>query len=512
MNRVSMPMAMILVMCLGTFAVALGHQFIQMKTITFFVLLILGSVIITLPNKWSLRILFTYVAFEGFAKVISNYHPVIHVGVDLLVMVLIAKTMILLVLGKIRNDEPAPPLTALFAVHFIWYFLSFANPYSLGIFPSLAAAKVYVTMFMLFFFAYYMVKKDPNEAKIIMLIWIGTTSLHSFVSIYQAANGPQSVLNIHPRYASILAKYAGGAFRPFGLTHLPGLPAIFIFLAMPFLLFFFFTTRNIFVKILCFSQIPLWLITSFLCQVRSALLKTIVGAAFFLIAMFFIKSRKSFSGRKATNIFLGLAASSVLIFTMPSLIQESESFFPDAAQAFERSFSLFDFDSVAKARKGAFGRFLVYLDMVPFGAGLSRTGPAAGVFKHLIESPDDPLGNIFFTDNFWLATLVDLGAPGSLILTLLVALIFLRSILSLRKIYYENERMIHLAMFSGILASGIGMYGAEAFLYNPEACFFWYFSGSLIALQERSKIHHKEALDALAKQPHSKEVPWRMHG
>ena len=48
-----------------------------------------------------------------------------------------------MVLGKIRQSEALPPLTLLFAIHLFWFFICVANPYSLGIYPSLAAGKVY---------------------------------------------------------------------------------------------------------------------------------------------------------------------------------------------------------------------------------------------------------------------------------------------------------------------------------------------------------------------------------
>ena len=148
--------------------------------------------------------------------------------------------------------------------------------------------------------------------------------------------------------------------------------------------------------------------------------------------------------------------------------------------------SLFDYNKVAGSRRNTWDRFIIYATEVPLGAGLSRTGAAGGKFADQINSADDPFGNAFHTDNFWLATIIDLGIPGSFLLSLLIAAIFLRGLKYLKKIQHPDHRLVHLSLLCGIFGSGVGMYGAEAMLYNPEASYFWFFSGCLIALQERS--------------------------
>lgn len=470
---------------MATFAIALAHQFIQFQTLAIIVLVAVGIVIITLPNKWALRVLFAYLGFEGFGKVISNYHPAVHVGADLLVLALLTKTIVLLILGRLNKDEPLPPLTVLFLLHWFWFLIAFANPYSLGIVASLAGAKVYVTMLLLFFFAYYEIKKNPGELRTLMGIWVAVATIHAVVGLYQFHIGPASVTRIHPRFAQIWSKYGSYAFRPFGLTNLPGLPAIFIFLATPFLFYFFFSAKSLLTRFLLFWLLPLWSVVAFICQIRSALLKSIVAGGVFLIAYLFIATTGR-AGKRRVNLLIGLTAVGLAAVLIPYSLDQTEKLLPEADRAFERSLSLFDYEKVSRARRDTWGRIVNYATQVPFGAGLSRTGAASGKFKDAIKDSRDPFGDVFFTDNFWAATIVDLGIPGSLLLSALIFLIFFRGLRFLRRIKDPSEQLIHLALLCGILGSGLGMYGAEAMLYNPEAAYFWFFSGALIALQQRT--------------------------
>lgn len=481
----NLPVIFLIAVTTILFIFGLFHQFFELKVYTVFAFLICAAIAVSVPQKWSLRVLFTYLGFEGFLKIISGYHPVVHVGVDLLVVALTSKVLIGLALGIIKKEEDLPPLTILFGIHFIWFLITFANPYSLGIVPSLAGAKVYITMLLLYFFAYYLAKK-PKEIKVIMAIWVAVTTIHCIAGLYQFSMGPSSVLQIHPGYANILTKYGSYAFRPFGLTHLPGLPAIFIFLSISFLVYFSFSLKNWLFKIMLFSMAPFWILLSLLCQVRSALLKAIISVGFF-ISFYLFKNLKQMSARSFQRLVAIVALLVAFIFIVPNVIKEAESTLPDAARAFERSLTLFDIDKISSARKDTFDRFIAYAQIVPFGAGLSRTGAASGKFRHLIDSKEDPFGDLFFADNFWIATVIDLGIPGMIFLTLIIGLIIFRGFKYLSGLVPPENQMLYCAIFSGLLASAIGMYGAEAMLYNPEAAYFWFFAGVLTRLQQSSQ-------------------------
>lgn len=464
------------------FAASLAHQALNLKVISLIALTIAAASILAIPTKWAIRIFFIYLGFEGLAKIVSGYHPIVHVGVDLLLVALVTKTLILIILKRTKKEFDFPPLTSLFFLHLIWFIITIANPYSLSLFASLAGAKVYVTMLLLFFFAFYLNENDMREVKIIMLIWVLVSVIHTVVGFYQAAIGPSSVTQIHPGYASALAKYEGRAFRPFGLTHVAGMPAIFIFLSTPFLIYFIISARSVILKVLYSMMIPAWFLMMFICQVRSALLKAIVGVGFFIgyfnYVSFFNMTKSSFKKMVLISVLIATVA-----ISMPVVLSKAEGNLPDAIRAIERTMTLFDYEKVAASRRNILDRFLTYLKMAPLGAGLSRTGAASGKFSNLIHSPDDPFGPVFFADNFWIATLVDLGIPGMLLLSLIIIFVLYRGLKYVRRIHPLDTQYLYIAILSSLFACAIGMYGAEAMLYNPEAAFFWYFSGCLIRIQ-----------------------------
>ena len=155
--------------------------------------------------------------------------------------------------------------------------------------------------------------------------------------------------------------------------------------------------------------------------------------------------------------------------------------------AIERSLTLFDYDSVKNSRRGSWDRFLKYAKEVPFGAGFARVGAAAGAFSK--QQKKDPYFGYkyFFADNLWITALVETGLPGMFFLTLLLVFILGYGVKNYFLLYSVSLKMIHLALLSALFAIFIGSYGAEGILYNPEACFFWFFSGVMMKLP---KLEH----------------------
>ena len=465
------------------FLVALLHDQIGFKFFTMAALSVVGFAILLLPINWSVRLLMFYLGFEGLAKVVSNYNPVIHVGVDLLIVAMVSKVLVLMVLGRIKQTESLPPMSPIFIAHFAWFVISIANPYAINIVASIAGAKVYVTGFLLFFFGYYLAK-NRKEIKVAMGIWIFVVTIHCITGLIQAKYGVASLIAIHPRYAYQWRNFAaeGRAFRPFGLTNQPGAPSIYIFLSMSFLYYFIIATKKKYLKLALLALIPLFITMLFLCQVRQQLLKTILlsiafGGAYLVTRKVQISPRALMSGLASLGVIAGI------ILLTPDLLEVVVNIFPDAERAIERTESLFDYERISQARHSPWGRLMKYLVAFPFGAGLSRTGSAAGVFSKYITE-DDPFGKgFFFSDNFWIAVAIDLGFPGVILLTGLIGWIFFRGIKYLKQYYDRDDQLLHIAIYAGLFGSGLGMYGAEAMLYNPEQIYFWFFAGCVTRLQ-----------------------------
>lgn len=442
------------------------------------------------PIRWALFFLFIYIGIEGFLKVISNYHPIIHVGSDLLVITMCVKVLLTIFFQGFPEGK-LPPLSKIFLIHFLWVAIIMFNPYALSVISSVAGSKIYVSMFVLYFFGYYQVK-NIRDVIFFMIPFISVGIIHTIFGLLQGINGPEALLALHPRYAIQLAKYGDAAFRPFGLTNLPGGPAIYMYQVFPFVLYLMFHFRSYIFRITATFYLMASGFLFFLCQVRSAILKMIVGSGLFFIGLLHMSSKTSY---KAFQKILMLTSAFCLLFyfTLPKFFEYSVEQRGENEAAIERSMSLFEYDKVSRARRGAFDRFIRYAAEVPFGAGFSRVGAAAGAFKDLHQK-DKIFGPYhFFTDNFWLASLVEVGIPGMLIVSFLVFLIFYRGFRNYLKCKDEEVKTLQLAVLCPLLALGLGLYGAEGLIYNPEACFFWFFSGVLMKLPAVEKYGDHEA-------------------
>ena len=465
---------------LGTSSFFLGY-FMDSISFKFILLLVFGLVavcVFTLPYRWAIRILFFYLGFEGMAKILSGYNPVVHVGSDLLVVGLTAKWFLTFLMKREKLPEYKPPLLVLFGAHLVWFLIEFANPYSLGLIPSLAGAKVYITMALLYAYGFYLCN-DLKEIRWFMGIWVFIGAIQVITSLHQAAIGPSSVLMISSNYAEPLRKFRGYAFRPFGTTALAGGPAVFIFLMGPFLLYFLIHTRSILLKIFLALLIPSAIVAIAFCQVRSALIKIMIGSALFILLGFTRASREV----KKRIFFSVPAVALVLIFLLPKLTAHWIEYQGENAMALERTMSTFDATKISGARAGAFERMVAAAIQVPLGAGLSRTGAAAGKFADLIER-DPFFPNGFFGDNFWASVISEIGIPGALIITLIIGMVLTRGALGLKQIKNPEISTIQAVVLSSLIMIVFGLWGAEAILYNPEAAFFWFFSGVLMRLPD----------------------------
>jgi len=467
---------------LGLFADSIGF-----KAFAFSGVLLAIYGILLVPISTSLLLVFFYIGFEGFLKIVSNYHPVVHVGADLMVITLCLKVLLSRFFSGFY-PERFPPLTKLFAVHFTWLLIVIFNPYALSLVSSIAGAKIYASMLILYFFGYFLTRSEKDVRRF-MALFIGVAIVHSLVGLYQGYMGPESVIRIHPRYAQQLAKYENFAFRPFGLTNLPGGPAIFLYPVVPFLMYFLYASRSWFLRSGIIAFIPLGINLLLLCQIRSAILKAMIGGVIFLLGSLHVASTVSRQWARRmvfVTAFFGL----MLALVIPSFIKYSVEIQEQNEMAIERSLSLFDYDKVKNARRGAWDRLIKYAAEVPFGAGFSRVGAAAGAFSEKNKSDQFFGYKHFFSDNLWLAALVEIGVPGMLILTFLLVMIFYCGVLGYRKIKTPSLKVLHLTLFSSLFSIFIGSYGAEGLLYNPEASFFWFFSGVMISLpglEEKAK-------------------------
>lgn len=460
-------------------------QSITLKAVMFIILSLGCVLVLFLPLRVCLQILFLYIGIEGFAKLLTNYNPVIHVGADLFIMALWIRTALERIIKRENQPIQYPPLSLLIGIHFLWFVVTIANPYSLSLIASLAGIKIYVTITSLYFFGYYLAK-DAKEIRALLFPWVVVCFLQVITALYQAKVGPSSVTSISESYVTVLQKYQGYAFRPPGLASQPGGPAIFVYLTVPVILYFVFHTRSILASAILILSLPACLVTMLVCQIRSALLKAIVGALGFVGAT--LLRTQQITAKTRGLIIMGIVAAGILLalFT-PYILSSISDKDSTNDMAVKRTMSLFNLESIQKARYGALDRFWKYAKKAPFGAGLSRSGSAAGKFADLIKK-DHYFKDEFFADNLWVELVVDLGLPGATIYTLMLLMIVFYGVSGFR-VQDADLRPLHNAIFFSLFAILLGAYGAEPILYNPEGAFFWFFAGVLVRIQHQNKVN-----------------------
>lgn len=459
--------------------IVLGACFNQIGLKTLSIIAVFGTLftILYVSLETALFFIIVFIWFQGFFKIISNYHPVVHVGADLVVIALVFKALFV---GIKKYKEP-PPFVKLFGIHFCWIAVMFFNPYSLSLVSNIAGSKIYISMFLLYFFGYYLTN-SLSDVKKLFILFISLALIQTGFTLYQGYYGPDSVLKIHPGYALQLNKFIGYAFRPFGLTHIPGGPSVYIYMMIPFVAYFIIENRSKILKLLNILFLPLFGMALIFCQVRSAIGKSIFSIAFFILAINSSRITISFKNKIFYN-FGAVLAGSFTIWAMVHLMNFSVEAREDNEMSIDRSLSTFDMSAMSVARRGALERFFHYAQEVPFGAGFSRVGAAAGAFQNELKSDKMFRSDHFFSDNLFIHLLIEIGFPGLIFVSLIVGSIIFSG---LKMVWNEKRQNLigpQVAILSAIFAIAVGSYGAEGIVYNPESCFFWLFSGVLMSMR-----------------------------
>ncbi len=439
-----------------------------------------GGLILSLPTDKALVFFFFYLGIEGSLKLLSRYHPVIHVGADIIVLGLVVRTGMQILKERLDLPKRLPFLISLILMHFIWFLIVFMNPYAVSFQASLAAAKLYVVPQFLFLFGFFLITKADKLEKY-FTPWLFVAFLHITFGLYQGAVGPSSVTGWSPLYQQVLNRFEGYPFRPFGLTSMPGAPAVFSYFLVPIFIYFFLTSSSWIKKVFSLFLIFGFGVLLLLCQVKSAIIK-FLGAIFLFLVMALLK-RNQVDSKITGGIVKFLFAGILLVsFALPYVISEFTDLYSENQNAVARSLQAFNIEIMGDSRKGALDRFLTYAEMAPLGSGLSRIGPAVYRFHDQITSNQYFKTVVFFSDNLWVQLVIDIGIPGVFLFTVILILIFLQSFRAWS--YAENGKhcLMMAAVFTGNIAIFSGAYGAEPILYHPEAGFFWFFSGALFRL------------------------------
>jgi hypothetical protein len=438
-------------------------------------------------------VFFAYLSVEGLLKLLANYHPFIHIGLDVTLATIVG---VWIAMALVRREAAIPrvPLLLLIVLHVAWVVLLVFSPYTASLYVGVASWKVHLTMIPLYFVG-YLVARDPDAPRRFLramtIIWTGAFVL----TLIQYVSGPGGPFDLGETYMRRLVQYH--EWRPFGTTALPGGEGIFAFFAIPFA--FCLVLRG------DYRLRDPWIIATivtgsavfFVSGVRQVFLGCLL-MLFTMVGLQVIRGRGRAAGALLVTLLAGAATYLVVREYVVPQVQRTlaqEEAIPEVwreRNPTERFEKLMELSTYASARRGGLDMIWDRVRAFPFGAGLGRTGSAAGALQE--ELTRDPMGKMIqdrygFQDNFFAAMLVETGIPGTLLLTGMLIGLLVYSVRLARQSPDPADAAFGAMVAGYMVAMLITSWGSQPLLANPTLAFFWFLGGMAAA-------RHSEALEA----------------
>ena len=436
----------------------------------------------------TIHLIFAYLTIEGFLKMLSSYNRVVHVGMDIVVLSL-AGWLVLEAVVKRRAWLPHLPYARLITFYAMWVALQLLNPYSPGLVPSIAAFKIHLTMIPLYFIA-ATTFEEPRDVLRFLTGIVVISMLPFIMALVQYAMGPASVLDMSPRYWQNISYFHD--WRPFGTSAVPGGSSVFAFIVAP-LAMVLLIQPNARPGLRWMAVIAIALAAGTF--IVSGVRQTFLGCIMSLLTMSALMAARG-RGRGAVAlaammmvgmaVFLGVQT---LLRPMATEAVARDTRSPDIwreRDVTERLGSVVDTDLYRTARQNPIPGIVQRAIRYPFGAGLGRTGSAAGAFSAQYER--DPRNaalqrEVGWSDNFFADMIVETGLPGMIMMTIVLLGLMLHAFRLARSA--ENQTI---AAFAGVMtgfyfAIFVMSWGSQPLMGNPITAYFWLLSGMLSACE-----------------------------
>src|SRR3989338_9064768 len=172
---------------------------LSLKKLAFIPIALAALVFLTKDWERSIKLFFCYLSVEGLLKMVSNYHPVIHVGADILLLLIVLN----------------------------WFFTTVVTGF------REASFKMHITMIPLYFFAYFFINSKEQIVKYWNLFLV-LCSMVCVIAVVEYMLVPKSISWMSSTYEEKLMRFQGILYRPFSTTTMAGGGAIFAHVAAPF--------------------------------------------------------------------------------------------------------------------------------------------------------------------------------------------------------------------------------------------------------------------------------------
>jgi hypothetical protein len=433
-------------------------------------------------------VIFAYLSVEGLLKLLSNYNRVVHVGIDIIVLSVTAVWVVDAIVRR-RAKLPRLPWVPLILAYAAWIVLEVFNPYSPGLIPSIAAFKTHLTMIPLYFIGAALIR--DRRGLVLMLAALSAIALVPYAAaILQYVAGPQSVLDLSPRFWQNIAFYH--EWRPFGTSAVPGGASVFAFLVTPLALLLLIApeqTRRM--RYLAALSIALGAGTFIVSGVR----QMILGCMLAILVMAALQLSRGRSRGLIAVVFVGLIGAGAYIGIQEYLTPISTANVKKYALApdiwrqrnvVDRLLTMTNAGLYLEAREGAPAAIWYRVQRYPFGAGLGRTGSGAGAFMTVINA--DPRSaaienEVGWSDNFYADEIVEAGVPGLVIWLIMLTGLTGGAVRLARRAQDPLVASAAAAIAGLFFTYAVVSWGSQPLLANPTLAYFWFLAGMLAALR-----------------------------
>ena len=430
---------------------------------------------------WGLMVFFCYLSIEGMVKLVGNYNPIVHIGVDIVLWAIVGVWVAKAILQR-RTQLPKVPFLTVLVLHVIWVSLLVFSPYTASIFVGVASLKIHLSMIPLYFLGFLFASSADTPRRfirVLTVVWCFAFAL----TLVQYMGGPGSLLDFS---GSALSRF--GYFhewRPFGTTAIPGGEAVFALLALPFALYLILSGRHRLRDPWIAATIVGSLAVFFVSGVRQLFL----GSLIMLVGMMGLQVIR---GRgRAFGVLVAIASLGAVTYmgVAEYVLPAAQTSLDEAAgipdiwrqrNPLDRFQTLLQSETYRAARKGSIPLVWDRIKSAPLGVGLGRTGSAASALGS--DLGDDRFNaqlqqEFGFQDNFFAAMIVETGIPGALLLTIIMIGLGIRGVRLSRRAPTLQDSVFGALVAGYMLSIFIMSWGSQPLLANPTLAFFWFLGG-----------------------------------
>lgn len=430
---------------------------------------------------WGLMVFFIYLSIEGMVKLAGNYHPIVHIGVDVVLWAIVGVWVAKAILQR-RTRLPRVPFFTVLVLHVVWVSLLVFSPYTASIFVGVASLKIHLSMIPLYFIGFLFASSADTPRRFIRaltVVWCFAFAL----TLVQYMGGPGSLFDFSGPALSRFAYFH--EWRPFGTTAIPGGEAVFALMALPFALYLVLSGRHRLRDPWIIATIVGSLAVFFVSGVRQLFL----GSFIMLLGMMGLQVMRGRGRAFGVSVALaGLGAVTyigVAEYVLPAaqVSLEDATGIPDLwreRNPLDRFQTLLQGETYRSARKGAIPLVWNRIKSAPLGVGLGRTGSAASALGSGLT--DDRFNaqlqqEFGFQDNFFAAMIVETGIPGTLLLTIMMIGLGIRAVRLSRQAPTLEDSVFGALVAGYMLSIFVMSWGSQPLLANPTLAFFWFLGG-----------------------------------